>query len=168
MRLLRLFKTHPHLSVSGRFTNPVKSMFFSFRSSLTLSIQVFLCFSILPGVHVKQPLVVFLPPSIPHAQTTDVCSSWPFKSWSHGLRHQELQLVVRLTNVAPLLYDSPAWWGFTTAEQRNRPERLLLSLRRGGFLPADSPPVEPQKGRLPACGFTTVWRVGSGCRSGTV
>jgi len=44
-----------------------------------------------------------------------------------------------LTTVASLLYASPAWWGFTTAEQRNRQERLLLRLKRGGFLPADSP-----------------------------
>src|SRR6218665_1912376 len=29
--------------------------------------------------------------------------------------------------------------GLTTAEQRNRLQRLLLRLRRGGFLPADSP-----------------------------
>src|SRR6218665_1147885 len=61
---------------------------------------------------------------------------------SHGLRPQELQLVARLTSVASLLYASPAWWGFTTAEQRNRLERLLLRLRRGGFLPADSPSFE--------------------------
>src|SRR6218665_2416960 len=56
---------------------------------------------------------------------------------SHGLRPQELQLVARLTTVASLLYASPTWWGFTTAEQRNR-----LRLRRGGFLPADSPSFE--------------------------
>src|SRR6218665_853438 len=31
---------------------------------------------------------------------------------------------------------------FTTAEQRNRLERLLLRLRKGGFLPADSPSFE--------------------------
>ena len=60
----------------------------------------------------------------------------------HGLRSQELQLVARMTTVASLLYASPAWWGFTTAEQRNRLERLLLRLRRGGFLPADSPSFE--------------------------
>src|SRR6218665_1778495 len=48
----------------------------------------------------------------------------------------------RLTTVASLLYASPAWWGFTTAEQRNRLERLLLRLRRGGFRPADSPSFE--------------------------
>ena len=61
---------------------------------------------------------------------------------SHGLRPQELQLVARLTTVASLLYASPAWWGFTTGQQRNWLERLLLKLRRGGFLPADSPSFE--------------------------
>src|SRR6218665_683691 len=61
---------------------------------------------------------------------------------SHGLHPQELQLVARLTTVAFLLYSSPAWWGFTTTEQRNRLERLLLRLRRGSFLPAYSPSFE--------------------------
>src|SRR6218665_566989 len=53
----------------------VKSMFFSFRSSLALSIPIFLCllcFSFTSRVHGKLRLVVFLPPSVPHAQTTGV------------------------------------------------------------------------------------------------
>src|SRR6218665_1978744 len=51
-------------------------------------------------------------------------------------------MIARLTSVASLQYASPAWWGLTTAEQRNRLERLLLRLRRGGFLHADSPSFE--------------------------
>ena len=47
-----------------------------------------------------------------------------------------------VTTVASLLYASPAWWGFTNAEQCNRLERLQLRLRRGGFLPVDSPSFE--------------------------
>ena len=54
----------------------VKSMFFSFRPFLALSIQIFLCllcFSFPPLVRVKPRLVVaFLPTSVPHVQTTGV------------------------------------------------------------------------------------------------
>src|SRR6218665_1150730 len=74
-------------------------------------------------------------------RTLSSCASSQFALrtlWSHGLRPQELQLVARLTTVASLLYASAAWWGFTTTEQRYRLERLLLRLRRGGFLLAVS------------------------------
>src|SRR6218665_1534973 len=53
----------------------VKSMFLSFRSSLTLPIQVFLCFSFPLHVHVKLHLVIFSPPSFPRVQTTVVSFS---------------------------------------------------------------------------------------------
>src|SRR6218665_1884743 len=75
-------------------------------------------------------------------RTLSSCASSQFALrtlWSHGLRPQELQLVARLTTVASLLYASAAWWGFTTTEQRYRLERLLLRLRRGGFLLGGSP-----------------------------
>src|SRR6218665_1487332 len=56
-----------HQSWSSRY-------FFSFRSSLTLSIQVFLCLPLLLfpciHIHVKLHLVVFSPPSVPRVQTT--------------------------------------------------------------------------------------------------
>src|SRR6218665_2424978 len=35
---------------------------------------------------------------------------------SHGLQPSQLHLVARTTTVASLLYASPAWWGFTSAE----------------------------------------------------
>src|SRR6218665_3992240 len=40
-----------------------------------------------------------------------------------------------------MLYASPAWWGFKTAHGRDRIERLVRRLRRGGFLPGDAQPI---------------------------
>src|SRR6218665_2842907 len=36
----------------------------------------------------------------------------------------------------------PAWWGFTSAADRSKLERLVARLRRGGYLPADRPSFE--------------------------
>src|SRR6218665_62471 len=63
----------------------VKSVFFSSRSSMTFSIQIFLCplcFSFPPHVHVKLHLVVFSPPSVLRVQTTVVffCIYFEFHS----------------------------------------------------------------------------------------
>jgi len=48
---------------------------------------------------------------------------------SHGLSTESLQMLFKAVVVAKLTYASPAWWGFTTADDRNRMEGLL---RRGG------------------------------------
>ena len=37
------------------------------------------------------------------------------------------------------MYAAPAWWGYTSAEERSRLERLLRRTQRMGFLPQDSP-----------------------------
>src|SRR6218665_1985253 len=58
---------------------------------------------------------------------------------SHGLQPTEIHLVARMTTVASLLYASPAWWGFTDADDRSCLERLLAGLRCGGYLPEDFP-----------------------------
>src|SRR6218665_550549 len=42
-----------------------------------------------------------------------------------------------MTTIASLLYASPAWWGFTSAADRSKLERLVARLRRGGYLMAD-------------------------------
>src|SRR6218665_3383563 len=44
-----------------------------------------------------------------------------------------------MTTVASLLYASPAWWGFTSAQDRDRLERMVGRLRRCGFLPESAP-----------------------------
>src|SRR6218665_3392596 len=50
---------------------------------------------------------------------------------SHGLGSPQLFEVARSTTLASMLYASPAWWGFTTAQDRDRLERLMGRLRRG-------------------------------------
>src|SRR6218665_1083122 len=47
-----------------------------------------------------------------------------------------------MTTIAFLLYASPAWWGFTSAVDRSKLERMVARLRRGGYLPADHPSFE--------------------------
>src|SRR6218665_1476111 len=60
---------------------------------------------------------------------------------SHGLSDVSLHGVTKATAVARLLYAAPAWWGFTTAEDRNKLEQFLNRTRRMGYLPGDSPAV---------------------------
>jgi len=48
---------------------------------------------------------------------------------SHWLPTESLQMIFKAVVVAKLTYASPAWWGFTTADDRNRMDGLL---RRGG------------------------------------
>src|SRR6218665_890806 len=52
---------------------------------------------------------------------------------SHGLGSPQLFKVARSTTLASKLYAFPAWWGFTTAQDRDRLERLMGRLRRGVF-----------------------------------
>src|SRR6218665_3208344 len=47
----------------------------------------------------------------------------------------QLQEVARATTVASLMYASPSWWGFTSAGDQERMERLINKLKRCGFLP---------------------------------
>src|SRR6218665_3083686 len=52
---------------------------------------------------------------------------------THGLSQQQFQEVARVTTLASLLFASPAWWGITTIRDRDRLERLVGRLRRGGI-----------------------------------
>ena len=65
---------------------------------------------------------------------------------SHGLQASQLHLVARATTVASLLYASPAWWVFTSAEERARLERLIARLKCSGYLPQDFPTFEELAG----------------------
>ena len=58
---------------------------------------------------------------------------------AHGLSPDALHTVTRATTVSRMMYAAPAWWGFTTAQDRARIERLLSRVRRSGYLPNDSP-----------------------------
>ena len=44
-----------------------------------------------------------------------------------------------MTTIAHLMYASPAWWGYTSAGERDRIEQLMKRLRRGQYLPPQSP-----------------------------
>ena len=61
---------------------------------------------------------------------------------SHGLPPMALQEVTRATTVARIMYAAPAWWGFTSADDRARVERFLRRLRRTGYLKDDFPTAE--------------------------
>src|SRR6218665_618767 len=58
---------------------------------------------------------------------------------THGLQPPQLQEVARMTTVASLLYASTVWWGFTSAQDRDRLERMVERLRRCGYLPESAP-----------------------------
>src|SRR6218665_2425925 len=57
----------------------------------------------------------------------------------HGLPPPQLQEVARATTIASLMYASPSWWGFSSAKDRSRMERLINKLKRSGFLPESAP-----------------------------
>src|SRR6218665_3480735 len=61
---------------------------------------------------------------------------------THGLPQQQLNVVAFATTMASLLYASPAWWGYTSANDRARIDRLISRLTRGGYLPTDHPCFE--------------------------
>jgi hypothetical protein len=58
---------------------------------------------------------------------------------AHGLTGQRLHDVVRSTTLARLSYASPAWYGFTNAEQRGRLNAVIRKLTRLQYLPVDQP-----------------------------
>src|SRR6218665_1505033 len=96
----------------------VKSVFLSCRSSLTFSIQIFLCplcFSFSPHVHVKLHLVVFSPPSVLRVQTT---------VGRRGFLHKDDPSACGLANKADFQFFGaiPVTWGYF--EQRGNFEHF--------------------------------------------
>src|SRR6218665_586325 len=57
----------------------------------------------------------------------------------HGLPPAQLHEGARATTIASLMYASPSWWGFSSAKDRSRMERLINKLKRSGFLPESAP-----------------------------
>ena len=49
---------------------------------------------------------------------------------SHGLSREALNVVAEATTISRLLYAAPAWWGYVTAADRQRLERLLSKTAR--------------------------------------
>jgi len=56
-----------------------------------------------------------------------------------GLQDKQIHVVESRTTLASMLYASLAWWEFTTAQDRDRIEKLMSRLRRGGYLPQGQP-----------------------------
>src|SRR6218665_3996639 len=65
----------------------------------------------------------------------------------HGLQDKQIHVVASMITLASMLYASPAWWGYTTAQDRDRIERLMSRLRRGGYLPPGHPSYEVLAGK---------------------
>src|SRR6218665_4119370 len=57
----------------------------------------------------------------------------------HGLPPPQLHEVARATTMASLMYASPSWWGFSSAQDRSRTEQLINKFKRSGFLPELAP-----------------------------
>ena len=57
----------------------------------------------------------------------------------HGMNRADLQKVFQSTVISRLQYASPAWWGFTTAAQRDRFEAFLRKSVKTGFYSENSP-----------------------------
>jgi len=57
----------------------------------------------------------------------------------HGMNNQALQAVYRSVVIAKLLNAACAWWGFTTADDRNRIEAVVRRWARAGQYPVDGP-----------------------------
>ena len=60
---------------------------------------------------------------------------------SHGLQPKMLHEVAKMTTIASL-YASPAWWGYSSANDRARIDQLIRKLKRSGFLPQVAPDAE--------------------------
>jgi len=48
---------------------------------------------------------------------------------SHGLGSPQLHVIARSATLASMLYASPAWWGFTSARDKDRLEKLMVGCR---------------------------------------
>ena len=57
------------------------------------------------------------------------------------MNDQALQDVYRSVVIAKLLNAACAWWGFTTADDRNRIEAVVRRRARAGLYPVDGPAV---------------------------
>ena len=61
---------------------------------------------------------------------------------AHGLPDVALQAVYKSVILAKLLYASSAWWGFTSASDRQRIEGFMRRGQRSGFCPPDTASFE--------------------------
>jgi len=57
----------------------------------------------------------------------------------HGMNDEELRLVFKTVVLAKILYATPAWWGFTSAADRQRLEAFVRRCVRLGLYRASDP-----------------------------
>ena len=75
-------------------------------------------------------------PHVSHTTAKAAASLYALKTLRrHGLQGQALCDVARATLVAQLLYASPAWSGFITAEEKSKLQSVLTKASHCGFLP---------------------------------
>ena len=60
---------------------------------------------------------------------------------AHGMPETALQVVYQAIVMAKVLYAASAWWGFTSASDRQRIEAFVGLAKRCGFCHADQLPV---------------------------
>src|SRR6218665_141551 len=71
------------------------------------------------------------------------CSLYPLRILrAHGLSGDPLFQVTRATAINQILYAGPAWWGLTSAQDRERIERLCRKLERVGCVAEDSVDID--------------------------
>src|SRR6218665_476347 len=61
---------------------------------------------------------------------------------SKGLPADSLHLVAQATTLSSAMYASPAWWGFATAQNRDKVKALISRLKRRGFLHPEHPSAD--------------------------
>ena len=61
---------------------------------------------------------------------------------AHGLDSATLKLVCQATVISRLTYASPSWWGFTSAEDRQRLQSVVNKAVRWGYYDSAKPTVE--------------------------
>src|SRR6218665_2837978 len=64
-----------------------------------------------------------------------------------GLQDKQIHVVASMNTLASMLYASPVWWGFTTAQDRDCIEKLMFRLQRVGYLPPGHPSYEELAGK---------------------
>ena len=63
---------------------------------------------------------------------------------AHGMGVDALQTIFQSVAVAKVIYASSAWWGFTSANDRQRVDAFLRRSIRSGYCPSYLPPFEEQ------------------------
>ena len=61
---------------------------------------------------------------------------------AHGMNNNVLQLIYRSVVIAKLLYAASAWWGYTSANDRQRLTALIKRGVRSGLCNDDTPSLE--------------------------